>query len=128
MSAFHSWNLSVDDAFVTQPVFLVFHGVDTVADIVLNGYHLGRTDNMFVRYRFYVLNILQVTHVYLATGCKSRNRKRNCPRVFTRLASMGSMARPDGSQLYVWNGFALENGINSRAKSPWTGFSSVWLV
>lgn len=50
----------VDDSFVTQPVFLVLHGVDTVADVTLNGYHLGSTDNMFVRYRFDVRNILQV--------------------------------------------------------------------
>lgn len=39
---------------------LVFHGVDTVADIYLNDKLLGRTDNMFVRYRFDVKGVLKV--------------------------------------------------------------------
>lgn len=38
---------------------LVLHGVDTVAEVVLNGHVLGATDNMFVRYRFDVKGVLK---------------------------------------------------------------------
>lgn len=51
----------VDAAVLNQPgVFLVLHGVDTVAEIRLNGLLLGETDNMFIRYRFNVRNLLKV--------------------------------------------------------------------
>ncbi|KAE8745628.1 hypothetical protein FOCC_FOCC007629 [Frankliniella occidentalis] len=39
---------------------MVLHGVDTVADVYLNGHLLGHTDNMFVRYRFDVKDLLKV--------------------------------------------------------------------
>uniref|UniRef100_A0A8D9A481 beta-mannosidase n=1 Tax=Cacopsylla melanoneura TaxID=428564 RepID=A0A8D9A481_9HEMI len=39
--------------------FLVFHGVDTIATITLNDQELGKTDNMFVRFRFDVKGKLQ---------------------------------------------------------------------
>ncbi|XP_034250949.1 beta-mannosidase-like isoform X1 [Thrips palmi] len=41
---------------------LVLHGVDTVAEVRLNGRVLGTTDNMFVRYRFDVKGILKDAH------------------------------------------------------------------
>ena len=51
----------VDDKIVdVAGLFVVFHGVDTVADIVLNGQVLGRTENMFVRYRFHVGGLIKV--------------------------------------------------------------------
>ena len=34
--------------------YLVFHGIDTVAEIALNGEFLGRTDNMFIPHEFQV--------------------------------------------------------------------------
>ncbi|XP_063224115.1 beta-mannosidase-like [Bacillus rossius redtenbacheri] len=40
---------------------IVFHGVDTVADILLNDQMLGSTDNMFVRYQFPVKNLLRAS-------------------------------------------------------------------
>lgn len=39
-------------------VILTFNGLDTLAEIFLNGESLGTTENMFVRYRFDVKNIL----------------------------------------------------------------------
>lgn len=42
-------------------VDLVFYGVDTVANIELNGSPLGNTDNMFIRYKFEVKNLLRVS-------------------------------------------------------------------
>ena len=37
---------------------LTFHGIDTVAEIRLNHYLLGRTDNMFVRYSYDISKLL----------------------------------------------------------------------
>ncbi len=33
----------------TEKVMLNFEGLDTVADIILNGHNVGSSDNMFVR-------------------------------------------------------------------------------
>lgn len=58
--------MDVVDPTVTNKlgVFLVLHGVDTIAQIHLNGIFLGETDNMFVRYRFNVRNLLKVNDWY----------------------------------------------------------------
>ena len=64
----------MDSNLVNQPgVFLVFHGVDTIAQISLNGFFLGETDNMFVRYRFNVRNLLKVS----VLNYKERKERRN---------------------------------------------------
>ncbi|XP_071287943.1 beta-mannosidase isoform X6 [Agelaius tricolor] len=42
-----------------QKVNLVFEGVDTVAQILLNNVTLGRTDNMFNRYSFDISSVIQ---------------------------------------------------------------------
>ncbi|NXU08143.1 MANBA mannosidase, partial [Pardalotus punctatus] len=42
-----------------QKVNLVFEGVDTVAQILLNNVTLRRTDNMFNRYSFDITNVIQ---------------------------------------------------------------------
>ena len=51
-----------DEGIVSQRagVFLIFHGIDTVADLFLNGIYLASTDNMFVRYRINVRYLLKV--------------------------------------------------------------------
>lgn len=41
---------------------MTFHGIDTIANISLNGVHLGTTDNMFVRYVYDVRDILKNTN------------------------------------------------------------------
>jgi len=38
---------------------LVFEGIDTVADVYLNDFYLGRTDNMFLKYEFDVSTTLR---------------------------------------------------------------------
>ncbi|XP_055970074.1 beta-mannosidase [Sorex fumeus] len=40
-------------------IYLIFEGVDTVAQIVLNNVTLGKTDNMFVRYSFDVSGVVR---------------------------------------------------------------------
>nr|CAD7426538.1 unnamed protein product [Timema monikensis] len=50
-----------DDILQKKDAYLVFHGLDTVADIFLNGELLGSTDNMFLRYQFPVTDLLKST-------------------------------------------------------------------
>ena len=38
---------------------LTFHGIDTIAEVILNHQLLGYVDNMFVRYSFNVTDILE---------------------------------------------------------------------
>lgn len=49
-----------DNVTSYSSVDLVFYGIDTVADVQLNGLRLGQTDNMFVRYKYNVKTILKV--------------------------------------------------------------------
>jgi beta-mannosidase len=56
----YSRNFEVDHAFIEKEnIFLVFHGVDTVASVYLNDEHIGDTDNMFVRYSFPVKSVIK---------------------------------------------------------------------
>ena len=41
-----------------QHVFLVCDGLDTLAEVTLNGHHLGETDNMFRQYTWDVKSLL----------------------------------------------------------------------
>lgn len=56
-----SWTYSLKfdvtkEELTHDQALLVFHGLDTLADIYLNEQLLGSTDNMFLRYRFDVKN------------------------------------------------------------------------
>jgi len=55
-------------------VDLVFEGLDTVSEIYLNEFKLGRTDNMFVKYRYNVKNILKAKGNELKVLFKSPTR------------------------------------------------------
>jgi beta-mannosidase len=44
-----------------REIVLVFDGLDTVADVVVNGVTVGSSDNMFVRYVFHVKSVLKVS-------------------------------------------------------------------
>lgn len=50
-----------DDVLGKTVVNLVLHGVDTVAEVALNGQVLGSVDNMFVRYIFPIKAIAKVS-------------------------------------------------------------------
>ena len=43
----------------TDRIFLCFGGIDTIADIYLNGVHLGRTKNMLIEHEFDVTDLLR---------------------------------------------------------------------
>ncbi len=45
------------DAVADENTFLVFEGIDTVADIYLNGEKIGHTENMFIKHEFCVSNL-----------------------------------------------------------------------
>jgi beta-mannosidase len=55
-------------------VDLVFEGLDTICEIYLNEVKLGETDNMFVKYRYNVKNILQAKGNELKVLIKSPTR------------------------------------------------------
>ena len=50
----HLWYATTFTSHVSdgEERYLTFDGIDTVADIYLNGEHLGRTDDMFIAYEF----------------------------------------------------------------------------
>lgn len=50
------------DVLSREYIWLVFHGLDTVATITLNKQTLGDVNNMFVRYRYDVKAILKVSY------------------------------------------------------------------
>lgn len=59
-----AWTYSLDfnitqDILKHESVVLTFDGVDTIADISLNGHELGKTKNMFTRYRYDVAEVLK---------------------------------------------------------------------
>uniref|UniRef100_A0A8D2KYZ9 Beta-mannosidase n=1 Tax=Varanus komodoensis TaxID=61221 RepID=A0A8D2KYZ9_VARKO len=51
------------NASMWQKVSLVFEGLDTVAQIVVNNVTIGRTDNMFNRYSFDITDVLEKINV-----------------------------------------------------------------
>ena len=52
---------------------LVFDGLDTVAQVVFNQQLLAETDNMFVRYRFDVRQLLKVKRSRVVTTTSTTN-------------------------------------------------------
>ncbi|KAM7362826.1 beta-mannosidase-like [Cochliomyia hominivorax] len=66
----NTFTMNPSDLKTPRFVNLTFHGVDTVAEIRLNHYLLGRTDNMFVRYSYDVTSILRAEN-FLEVEIKS---------------------------------------------------------
>lgn len=63
--ALENWTYKLDFNLTEEDlghefVILTFKGLDTVAEISLNDNFIGKTDNMFVRYRFDVKKNLAV--------------------------------------------------------------------
>ncbi|MHB8071385.1 MAG: glycoside hydrolase family 2 protein [Candidatus Cryosericum sp.] len=61
----------LDDVPTEANVDLVFEGVDTLADVQLNGRSLGSTEDMFLEYRFDVRNVLRRGKNILSARIKS---------------------------------------------------------
>ena len=70
-----------------QNAFLVFEGLDTYADIYLNGNLIGKTENMFVRHEFPVSELLTVgentVSVYFRSPIREVSGKEERPAAFT---------------------------------------------
>ncbi len=77
--------------------FLIFKGVDTIADIYLNDEYLGSTEDMFIEYRFDVSEILKKSNVLVVRFKSPVSRIRNLERAYGKL-----MAGPEEpSRSYV---------------------------
>ena len=44
---------------LSKPVSMVLEGVDTIAEIILNGKSIGKTENMFLQYEFEISSLLK---------------------------------------------------------------------
>ena len=49
-----------DNFLKARKIVLVFHGIDTFANVSLNNHILGETSNMFLRYIFDVTDFIKV--------------------------------------------------------------------
>ncbi len=64
--------VSVDAGFLRAPsIYLHFDSIDTVAEVIVNGQVVGRSDNMFARCRFEVKDHLQEGENRLAVRIRS---------------------------------------------------------
>ncbi|MBR1676907.1 MAG: hypothetical protein IJ706_06340 [Clostridia bacterium] len=79
------------DVYAEKRINLCFDGVDTLAEITLNGVKLGKTDNMFLRYVFDVKNIVKRTSNVLKVKIlsateyiRSKNDGKNYRALFTQ--------------------------------------------
>ena len=52
-------DFEIEKSFLSAQSFLRFKGIDTFAEIYLNGQLLGETQNMFLEYRYNVTNIIK---------------------------------------------------------------------
>ena len=49
-----------DNFLKARKIVLIFHGIDTFANVSLNNHILGETSNMFLRYIFDVTDFIKV--------------------------------------------------------------------
>jgi beta-mannosidase len=65
----------LDDVSAEENVELVFEGIDTLADVQLNGQYVGSTDDMFLEHRFDVKSVLTKGKNVLRVHIKSPVRE-----------------------------------------------------
>ena len=64
-----------DEIFSYNHIILNFKGLDTIADVNLNGIYIGRVNNMFRSYRFKIKDILNKNDNLLEVEFKSPIQK-----------------------------------------------------
>ena len=71
---------SAENACGSDEVYLNFDSVDLFSEIYLNGVLLGKTENMFLKYRFEIKNILKPVNKLAVKMLSTKNlmEKRNC--------------------------------------------------
>lgn len=77
----------------SQALELVFEGIDTFAEVSLNGTVLGRTENMFISYRFDIRGIAQAKNELSV-------------RIFSPTETMKEKEKAFGESLFLWNGIS----------------------
>lgn len=58
------------DFLKARKIVLIFYGIDTFANVSLNGHIIGQTSNMFLRYTFDVTNYIKVRELYQSSSIK----------------------------------------------------------
>ncbi|XP_018802797.1 PREDICTED: beta-mannosidase-like [Bactrocera latifrons] len=127
------FNVEEEDFANVNAINLTIYGIDTVSTIRLNGVHIGKTDNMFMRYNFDVLrllkqeNILEIeiqSPIWRAKAlvseqapwtktppeCPSKAFRGECHRNMLRKMQMsfGSDVGPAVPSMGIWKTIALE--------------------
>lgn len=82
-----------DDQLRSQALELVFEGIDTFAEVSLNGTVVGRTENMFISYRFDIRGIAQASNELSV-------------RIFSPTETMKEKEKAFGESLFLWNGIS----------------------
>lgn len=118
------FNLTTDD-FRREFVILTFNGLDTLAKVYLNEELIGLTNNMFVRYRFDVLdslvsgtNTITINFQSPVEGAKNLNAKREkevppaCPpEVYNGECHVNLLRKMQASFAWDWGLAAPSTGI-----------------
>lgn len=100
-----------------EEIDLVFKGIDTLANVYLNGIYLGNTQNMFMEYRFDVKDVLEEGRNYLKVEIKSpvripRRLERNYGKMDgSRESSRGYIRKAQYSYGWDWGARITTSGI-----------------
>ncbi|WP_027091597.1 beta-mannosidase [Cohnella thermotolerans] len=82
-----------EDQLRSEALELVFDGVDTFSEVSLNGTVLGRTENMFLAYRFDIKGIAQANNELVV-------------RIFSPTETLKEKEKAFGESLFLWNGIS----------------------
>jgi beta-mannosidase len=91
-----------EDFLNNSPAELIFHGLDTYAEIALNGYLLGKSENMFTSWRRRVEAYLKPGHNVLAI------------RFSSALQRVKDIAKEDNCP-FIYGGSVIERGYARKA-------------
>ena len=127
-----------EDVFFREKQFLVFEGIDTIADICLNGVEIAQTENMHRTYRLPVKGILQegenLLHITLHSPVRyieEQHRKHPLPEFntasphgFSQIrkihSSFGWDAEPNVPDLGIWREVYIEAYDKARISHVYT--------
>lgn len=116
------------DMLKNESVQLIFDGIDVLADVYLNGRHLGSTENMFLQYRYEIRDLLRPGDNLLTVEMHSTLNAMdridttgyyaifNVKRIFVRKAQchFGWDWAPKICAYGIWNDVHVECGAKQR--------------
>ncbi|KAH9422748.1 hypothetical protein DERP_003428 [Dermatophagoides pteronyssinus] len=122
-------------------IYLTCHGLDTIANITLNGYQLDSVDNQFVRYRFPIKNLLKEQQNVIQIICPPESQHGECHPNFIR--KMQSSFSWDWGPAFptqgIWQSISIEaynnvlirtisaNTVYEQQSNQWLLNATVWL-